>query len=141
VLQYSESPHVFLAPLHSECSEPLQTDVAMSLIDDIEKTFNTQHVGTCISVTTPNLTRLVKRCRAQWPHGLRHEMSSPAQTLGSSVRIPLEARMYVCIYSVSVLSCVQVAALRRVDLPSTESYRLCTKIKKLKKRPRSNKGL
>jgi hypothetical protein len=45
-------------------------------------------------------------CRSQWPRGLRHEMSSPAWTLGSWVRIPLEAWMFVCVYSVFVLSCV-----------------------------------
>jgi hypothetical protein len=49
--------------------------------------------------------------------------------------------MSVRVYSVFVLFCVQVAALRRADLPSKESYRLCKKIKKLKKRPRHNKGL
>jgi hypothetical protein len=32
-------------------------------------------------------------------------MSSPAWTLGSWVRIPLEAWMFVCVYSVFVLSC------------------------------------
>jgi hypothetical protein len=44
--------------------------------------------------------------RSQWPRGLRHEMSSPAWTLGSWVRIPLEAWMFVYVYSVFVLSCV-----------------------------------
>jgi hypothetical protein len=33
----------------------------------------------------------------------------------------------VCVYSVSVLFCVQVAALRRADHSSKESYRLCKK--------------
>jgi hypothetical protein len=46
------------------------------------------------------------RCRSQWPHGLRHEPSSPARTLRSWVRIPLEACMSVCIYSVCVVLCV-----------------------------------
>jgi hypothetical protein len=32
---------------------------------------------------------------SQWPCDLRHESSSPVQTLGSWVRIPLEAWMYV----------------------------------------------
>jgi hypothetical protein len=44
--------------------------------------------------------------------------------------------MSLCVYSVFVLSCV-----RRADLPSKESYRLCKKIENLKKRPRSNKRL
>jgi hypothetical protein len=35
--------------------------------------------------------------RSQWPHGLRHEPSSPAQTLGSWVRIPLEA--YISVFT------------------------------------------
>jgi hypothetical protein len=79
--------------------------------------------------------------RPRWPRGLRHEQSSLAQTLGSWVRILLEAWTSVCVYSVFMLSCVQVAAFRRTDPPSKESYRLRKKIKKLKKRPRSNKGL
>jgi hypothetical protein len=58
------------------------------------------------------------------PRGLGHELSSPAQTLGSWVRIPLVTWMFVCVYSVFVMSCVQVAALRRADPPSKESYRL-----------------
>jgi hypothetical protein len=33
--------------------------------------------------------------------------------------------MSVCVYSVFVLSCVQIAALRRADPRSKESYRLC----------------
>jgi hypothetical protein len=33
----------------------------------------------------------------------------------------------VCVYSVFVLSCVQVAALRQADHSSKESYRLCKK--------------
>jgi hypothetical protein len=41
--------------------------------------------------------------RSQWPRGLRHEMSSPARTLGLWVRIPLKACMSVCVYSVFVL--------------------------------------
>jgi hypothetical protein len=72
-------------------------------------------------------------CRSQWQRGLRHELSPPAQTLGSWVRIPLEAWMSVCIYSVFVLSYAQVAALRWADPPLKESYRLC-------KRPRNWKS-
>jgi hypothetical protein len=33
--------------------------------------------------------------------------------------------MYVCVYSVFILSCVQVAALRRAEHSSKKSYRLC----------------
>jgi hypothetical protein len=43
---------------------------------------------------------------SQWSRGLRHEPSSPARTRRSWVRIPLEAWMSVCVYSVSVLPCV-----------------------------------
>jgi hypothetical protein len=46
------------------------------------------------------------RCRSQWPRGLRHELSSPARTMGSWVRIPPKAWMSVCVYSVFVLSYV-----------------------------------
>jgi hypothetical protein len=63
-------------------------------------------------------------CRAQWRRGLRHELSSPAQTLGSWVRIPLEAWIYVCIYSVFVLPYVQEEGLHWADPPFKESYRL-----------------
>jgi hypothetical protein len=42
-------------------------------------------------------------CRSQWPHGLRHELSSLDQTLGSWVRIPLETWKSVCVHSVCVL--------------------------------------
>jgi hypothetical protein len=58
--------------------------------------------------------------KSKWPRGLRHELSSPARTMGSGVRIPLKAWMFVCVYSV----CVQVEALRRSDPPFKESYRL-----------------
>jgi hypothetical protein len=41
--------------------------------------------------------------RSQWPRGLRHEMSTPAWTLGLWVRIPLKEWMSVRVYSVFVL--------------------------------------
>jgi hypothetical protein len=41
--------------------------------------------------------------RSLWPRGLRHEPSSLARTLGSRIRIPIKAWMFVCIYSVFVL--------------------------------------
>jgi hypothetical protein len=40
------------------------------------------------------------------PHGLKHELSSPAWTLGCWVRIQLDAWMSVCVYSVCVVLCV-----------------------------------
>jgi hypothetical protein len=42
---------------------------------------------------------------SQWPRGVRHELSAPARTLGSWVRIPLETWMSVCVYSVCVVLC------------------------------------
>jgi hypothetical protein len=63
-----------------------------------------------------------------WPRGLRHELSSSARTLGSWVRIPLKGMdVCMCVYSVFLLSCVQVVALRQADPPSKEVYRLCKK--------------
>jgi hypothetical protein len=61
---------------------------------------------------------------SQRPYCLK-ALSSPARTLGSWVRIPLETWMSVSVYSVFVLFCVQVAALQRVDPPSKEPYCLC----------------
>jgi hypothetical protein len=53
-----------------------------------------------------NYLSKVTRRPSQWPRGLTHEMSSPAQTLGSWVLIPFEAWIAVHISSVFVLSCV-----------------------------------
>jgi hypothetical protein len=39
----------------------------------------------------------------------------------------------VCVYSVFVLSRVQIAALRRADPPSKESYRLCKGVQETEK--------
>jgi hypothetical protein len=48
----------------------------------------------------------VELFRSQWLLRLRHELSSLAQTLELWVRIPLEAWMFVCVYSVCVVLCV-----------------------------------
>jgi hypothetical protein len=63
-------------------------------------------VTLCTLVDTYLSERNLLHCRSQWPRGLRHEMSLPAWTLGSWVSIPLGAWMFVCFYSVFVLSCV-----------------------------------
>jgi hypothetical protein len=47
-----------------------------------------------------------KKSRSQWPLNLRYEMSSRSQTLGSWVRIPLDASMSVRVASMFMLSCV-----------------------------------
>jgi hypothetical protein len=54
--------------------------------------------------------------RSQWPRGLRHEPFSPAPTLGHGC--------FCAFILLFVLFCVQIAALRRADPPSKESYRL-----------------
>jgi hypothetical protein len=94
-----------------------------------------QHYILCsFTITTANPTQCkqaldlglwhVTMGRSQWPRGIRHELSSPVQTLGSWVQIPLEAWMPVCVYSVFVLSSVQISTLRRADPSSEESHRL-----------------
>jgi hypothetical protein len=78
-------------------------------------------------------------CRSQWPRRLRHELSSPAQTLGSWVRILLD---HGCLYAfiLSVLSCLLIAALRRADPPSKDSYRLCKRLRNWKSGQGPTKG-
>jgi hypothetical protein len=44
--------------------------------------------------------------RSQWPRDIRHELSWPAETSESWVRISLGARIFMCVYSVFGLSCV-----------------------------------
>jgi hypothetical protein len=55
-------------------------------------------------------------------------------------RIPLEALMFLCVYSVFMLFCVQVEALRRADPPSKESYRLCIGLRNRKRGQGPTKG-
>jgi hypothetical protein len=51
-----------------------------------------------------NSDSITSNGRSQWPRHLRHELSSPARTLGSPVPIPLEAWMSVWVYSAFALS-------------------------------------
>jgi hypothetical protein len=93
-------------------------------------------LGYLLEFTTTEacLQQAICNCyRSQWPRALRHELPSPARTLGSWVRIPLKAWISVYVYSGFVLFCVGSGLATRTDCV----YR----IKKLKKRPRSNKGL
>jgi hypothetical protein len=80
-------------------------------------------------------------CHSQWPRGLRHELSSPAQTLGSWVRIHLR---HGCLCAFILCLCCPVCRWRPWDglIPHPRSPTDCvTEVEKLKKRPRSNKGL
>jgi hypothetical protein len=62
--------------------------------------------------------------QTQWPSGLRHELFSPAQTLGSWVGISLEEWMSMCVYFVFVFRSVDLESLRHADPLSKESCRL-----------------
>jgi hypothetical protein len=44
-----------------------------------------------------HIERIFAFCRSQWLRVLRHELSSPARTLGSWVLISLKAWMFVCV--------------------------------------------
>jgi hypothetical protein len=62
-------------------------------------------------------------CQLQWPRGLRQEISSsPAQTLGWCIRIPLDTRMSA--FMLRLCSTVQAGTLRKSNPPSKESYRI-----------------
>jgi hypothetical protein len=81
-----------------------------------------------LSASVQNFTYLdILACLSQWLRGLGHELSSFARTLESGVRIALKTWMSVNPF---VLPCVLVAALRRADHLSEESYRLCKREKK-----------
>jgi hypothetical protein len=64
--------------------------------------------------------------RSQWPRGLRHELHLPALTLGSWVRIPLEAWMTVRLFCVCGVLCVG-SSFATGWFPSKESYLLRVK--------------
>jgi hypothetical protein len=78
--------------------------------------------------------------RSWWSRDLRHELSLPARTLGSCFRIPLEAWMTVCVYSVCAVLCVD-SGLETGRFPVQGVLPTVCRITKLKKRPGPNKGL
>jgi hypothetical protein len=72
--------------------------------------------------------------------GLRHEPSSPARTLGSSVRIPLEAWLSLCVYSCVCVVLYVGSGLATGWSPVQGVLPTVYRVKKVKKRPRP-KGL
>jgi hypothetical protein len=70
--------------------------------------------------------------RSEWPRGLTHELSSPAPTLGSWVRIRLEAWMSVCVYSVFVSSCVGIGLATGL-IPRPRSHADCVGLRNWKR--------
>jgi hypothetical protein len=91
-------------------------------------------VQTMKVLTTYHSYVRMSRCRSQWSRGLTHELSSLVRTLGSWVRISVEACVSMCIYSVCVVLATGWSLVQEV-LPTL--YR----INKLEKRSGSNKGL
>jgi hypothetical protein len=84
-----------------------------------------------IQVTRPayrvflNFTVPKIQCRSQRPRGLRHELSSPLKDWDGGFEPQLR---HGCLCAFILCLCCpvcRVAALRRADPPSNESYRLC----------------
>jgi hypothetical protein len=79
--------------------------------------------------------------RSNWRRGLTHELSSPAQTLRSWVRIPFEALVSVCaLFCVCDVLCV-ATGLATSWSPVQGILQTVYRIKKMVKRPRFNNGL
>jgi hypothetical protein len=60
-------------------------------------------------------------CQSRWPHDLRREVFSRSKAEIMCSNATQGMNICVRIYSVFMLSCVQVAALRRADHSSKES--------------------
>jgi hypothetical protein len=99
----------------------------------------TKNVGPQMESEILNRAYMSSYRRSQWSWGQGVNCSS-AQTLGSWFPIPLKAWMFVWVYSVFVLSHVQVAAFRRADPPSKESYRLYKRLRNRKSGQGPTKG-
>jgi hypothetical protein len=70
---------------------------------------------------------------SQWPRGLKHQLCSTAQTLRLWVRIPLWGmNVYVRLFCIRAVLCLQVEALWLADPPSKEFYRLCSRSRNCK---------
>jgi hypothetical protein len=78
--------------------------------------------------------------RSQCPRGLSMNSFRPLKHWDRWFRIPLEALMFACVYSVFVFSFVQVATLRLADPPSKESCRLCKRSGNWKRSQGPKKG-
>jgi hypothetical protein len=80
-------------------------------------------------------------CRWQWPHGLRHKLSSLARKLGSWVRVLLKAWMSVLGELILCLCCC-VCRYRPCDvlIPRPRSLPTVYRNKKLKNSQGSTKG-
>jgi hypothetical protein len=98
----------------------------------------------CHYVTLPSASicvypLLFNDSRSQWPRDIRHEMFSSARTLGTWVRIPLKG-MGICLllFCVCVVLCVG-SSLALGWSPVQRVLPTVYRIKKLKKRPGSNK--
>jgi hypothetical protein len=66
------------------------------LSNTIQKRYRFNHIVESHDREIRKATR--SQSRSQWPGRLTHELSSVAQTLGSWVRIPLEAWMSMCAF-------------------------------------------
>jgi hypothetical protein len=88
--------------------------------------------------TATGLWNVIFFSLSQWPRGLRHELSPPAQTLGSWVPIPLDVWTPVCVYSVCVVLCAGRGLLMGWS-PVKGVVSTVYRIKELKKRPTPNK--
>jgi hypothetical protein len=78
--------------------------------------------------------------QSQRPRSIRYELSSLARTLGSWVRIPLEAWISVCVHCVYVVLCV-VSGLEKGWSPAQGVLPTVYRNKKLKKAAKAQKGL